>query len=118
MQTNQSRLPAQSRFQTDLHRLLTILMQREIDDPRLAGLTITEVSITGKTEHAWVKVHHILDVDRAFCVEKLNKLAPHFEHSLRRSLKRRRIPKIEFSWDDALDKGNAVMDTLQKLHRD
>ncbi|OIO66876.1 MAG: ribosome-binding factor A [Zetaproteobacteria bacterium CG_4_9_14_3_um_filter_49_83] len=110
-----SRLPVRHRLQTDIHRLLTTLMQRDIDDPRLAGITITEVAITKNSESAVIKIHHMQQVDQKLCVEKLNHLAKHFEYALRQSLKKRRIPALEFVWDVALDKGNAVLDILHGL---
>ena len=113
-----SRSPVRHRLQTDIHRLLTTLMQRDIDDPRLAGITITDVVISRNNEIALIKVHHLQQVDQSFCVEKLNQLAKHFDYALRQSLNKRRLPRLEFVWDHALDKGNAVLDILHGLKTD
>ncbi len=110
-----SKSPALSRFQSDFHRLLTTLMQREVDDPMLLGISLTRLDLTDPRGHAIAYVHSMMAVDKQACVQRLNKLAPRFLHQLRKAMPKKRLPELRFRWDEALDKTHAVMDTMQAL---
>jgi len=109
---------SQSRLQADIHRLLTTLLQREVDDPRLFGVTITGIEMSTGQRTAIIKVHRLQEAAPAECVERLNRLAPHFDHELRRALPRRSVPHVRFRWDDAFEAGSAVVDLLNRLERE
>lgn len=110
-----SKTPALRRYQTDIHRLLTTLMQRDMEDPMLLGMSLTRLNLTDANGHAIAYVHSILPVDEKECVKRLNRLSPHFLHQLRKSLPKKRLPELIFRWDDALDKTNQVVDTMNTL---
>ena len=105
------------RLQTDIHRLLTTLMQREIDDPKLFGVTITRLEPSKAQQGMSVYVHRMNEADPKDVVDRLNKIRPHFEHELRRALPKRRFPTLKFRWDDAFDKSSSVLDVLSQLER-
>lgn len=99
---------SQSRLHADVHRLLSTMLLRDVADPRLAGIVITrvEASVDGHLLKVWV---HAMDVDDAdVCIERLNRLRPHFKHALRHALPRRRLPDLAFVWDRGMDKDDAV----------
>ncbi len=110
-----SKSPALRRYQTDIHRLLTTLMQRDMEDPMLLGISLTRLNLTDANGHALAYVHSILPVDEKECVKRLNRLSPHFSHQLRKALPKKRLPELIFRWDDALDKTHHVVDTMNKL---
>lgn len=107
---------SKARLQADIHRLLAMLMQREIDDPRLKALTITrlEISKDGNLAQVWLHSQH--ESDPAECLQKLRRLQAHFEHALRRALPRRRLPKLKFNLDEAYEAGSHVSDLISKLN--
>jgi len=90
------------RLHADVHRLLGIMLQRDVSDPRLAGVAVTRIEAArhGRLLKVWV---HGMDVDPEMCVTLLNRLRPHFMHGLRRALPRRRLPELRFVWDKGLD---------------
>jgi len=100
-----------------MHRLLSQLMQTEISDPRLLGVSITRVETTPSGHGLIVWIHHhsadAMDTER-----RLNQLAPHLMHLLRQALHRQRLPKLRFSWDEAMDKGEKVMRLMQDFSSD
>lgn len=110
-----NRSSGKDRLQKDIHRLLTILMQREIDDPKLFGITVTRLEASKAKQGMTVFVHRMDEYDPAAVVGRLNKICPHFEHELRKALPKRRFPSLRFRWDDAFDKGGAVNDLLSKI---
>ena len=110
-----NRSSGKDRLQKDIHRLLTTLMQREIDDPKLFGITVTRLEPSKAKQGMTVFVHRMNEDDSAAVVERLNKICPHFEHELRRALPKRRFPSLRFHWDDAFDKSGVVNDLLSKI---
>jgi len=106
--------PAQGRLYADIQRLLSVLLVREVADPRLQGVAITRLQAAGK--HSLTVWVHGIDLDPVLCVEQLNRMRPHFEHALRRSLARRRLPSLRFRWDEAVDRGDALRQRLRDLN--
>jgi len=103
------------RLQKDIHRLLTTLMQREIDDPKLFGISITRLEPSKAKQGMTIFVHQMNEKNPASIVESLNKMCPHFEHELRRALPKRRFPSLRFRWDDAFDKSGVVNDLISQM---
>jgi len=112
-----SKSPTQNRFQADMHRLLTIILQREVQDPLLLGLSLTRFEITGQQGQAIAYVHSMLQMDEKECVARLNRLKPHVLHLLRKAMPKRKLPDLMFRWDEAMDKAHQVMDTMDGLQR-
>lgn len=110
-----SRSTGQDRLHKDILRLLTTLMQREIDDPELFGISITRVESSKAGQGIHIFVHRMDATDPRSIVERLNRMRPHFEHELRRALPKRRFPSLRFSWDDAFDKSGNVIDLLNRM---
>ena len=110
-----NRPSGKDRLQKDIHRLLTTLMQREIDDPKLFGICITRIEPSKAKQGMTIFVHQMNENDPAAVVDRLNKMCPHFEHELRRALTKRRFPSLRFRWDDAFDKSGVVNDLLTKM---
>lgn len=93
-----------ARLYADIHRLLATLMQRDIADPRLAGISITRVEAVHGGQQVRVMVHKPGgDEEQAMCIERLNQLASHFAHQLRHAMPKRRLPGLKFCWDDSIE---------------
>jgi len=107
--------PAQARLYTDIKRLLSTLMQRDIADPRLIGTCITRIepSHGGQSVHVWV--HKFDKCDTNVCIDRLNHLASHFAHELRRAMPKRRLPKLLFCWDKSIEEGGDMVRLLHSL---
>jgi len=104
-------------MESDIQHLLTTLLQRDINDPCLIGTVITSVNVSRDSQSATIKVHGMKRDDADVVVERLMRLASHFEYELRRAMGRKRIPTLNFSWDNQLDQGNDMVELLNKLHR-
>ncbi|MDX8383525.1 MAG: ribosome-binding factor A [Ghiorsea sp.] len=109
--------PTQQRFKADMHRLLTTILRRDVDDPMLLGLSLTRFEMTDMQGQAVAYVHSMLPVEKKECVARLNRLKPHMLHILRKAMPKRRLPELMFRWDDALDKTHRVLDTMDGLNR-
>jgi len=106
----------QQRFLADIQRLLSTLLLRDVADPRFHGVSITRVEASGR-QLLKIWVYHNGESDQEICLQALNRMAPHFEHELRRALTKRRLPKIQFHWDTAFEKSGDVLQMLRNLER-
>lgn len=112
-----SKSPAKHRIQADIQRLLTTMIQRDANDPCFLGMVITSVDVSRDNQSAVIKIHGMKRDEADILVDRLARMTPHFEHALRRSLGKKRLPKLKFSWDSALDAGNDMVELLNKLDR-
>jgi len=114
---NHYKKPSKHRMESDIQQLLTILLQRDINDPCLLGTVITSVDVSRDNQSAVIQVHGMKREEADMVTERLMRLASHFEYELRRSMQRKRIPSLKFTWDTTLDRGNDMVELLNKLHR-
>jgi ribosome-binding factor A len=112
-----SKSPAKHRIQADIQRLLTTMIQRDANDPCFLGMVITSVDVSRDNQSALIKVHGMKRDEADMLVDRLTRMSPHLAHGLRRSLGKKRLPKLNFSWDTALDAGNDMVELLNKLDR-
>jgi ribosome-binding factor A len=98
-----------------MHRLLSQLMQREISDPRLIGISITRAEITFSGRGMTVWVHRLEVDDPKDCEDRLNRLVPHFMYLLRQALSKQHLPEIRFRWDETMEKSGKVLHMLREL---
>ncbi|GAV20903.1 ribosome-binding factor A [Mariprofundus micogutta] len=106
----------QQRFLTDVQRLLSTLLYRDVADPRFNGVSITRVEASGK-QFLTIWVYHNGETEQKACIDALNRMAPHFSHELRRALPKRRLPAIVFKWDSNFEKSGDVLQLLRDLQR-
>ena len=108
--------PAQQRLLTDIQRLLSTLLLRDVADPRLFNISITRLESPGR-QMADVWVYRANEENSKAIIKSLEKMTPHFEHELRRALPKRRLPKLRFKWDSAFEKSGDVLMMLRKLEQ-
>jgi len=110
-------IPAsQRRLLTDIQRLLSTLLLRDVADPRFAGASITRVEKSGR-QSITVWIYHAGEYDRKACMHTLERMTPHFEHELRHALAKRRLPGLRFRWDESFEKSGDVLQILRNLER-
>lgn len=97
-------------------RELSDLCRRELSDPRLQGITITEVTIDRELDHADVYVHALGDESRQKDVMQALKRATGFlRHELAGRMRLKNVPQLHFHWDPTLERAeriNAILDNL------
>ncbi len=106
---------SRERYRSDLHRHLTVLLARDVSDPRLQGVSITRIDLGRGNDAVHVWVHSMLESDGEVVTSGLQKLAGYFRHALGKSLRRRRIPELRFHWDHAFEQGNEMVERLGRM---
>jgi ribosome-binding factor A len=106
----------QKRVADRLQAVISELIQREMNDPRLELVTVTRVIIDRELEYANVFVCTVGDESRQAQVLNVLKGAHGFiRREVGRRVQLRRTPEIIFHWDLAPDKGEQVEQLLDQL---
>ncbi len=105
------------RYRSDLQHHLSVLLQRDVNDPRLQGVSITRIDLGRGNDAIHIWVHSMLEQDGEVVTRGLQRLAGFFRHALGKSLHRRKIPELRFHWDLAFEQGNAMVERLNNMER-
>lgn len=99
--------PRTRRVSELLRRELAQLIRTEIDDPRMAMVSITNVLVSKDLRHAKVYVTILTDEaeQRRETVEHLNQVAGLLRHRLAQQVRMRGVPRINFLYDETLERG-------------
>ncbi|MGC9521847.1 MAG: 30S ribosome-binding factor RbfA [Anaerolineae bacterium] len=102
-----------------IQRKITQLLLEESNDPRLAGVTITDVSVNRDTTRAEVYFSIIGDSEEIAEVEAaLNGAAGWMRQQMAPTLRLRNLPELVFIYDPSLAHGARIEALLQQLHED
>jgi ribosome-binding factor A len=94
------------------------LLLTDVRDPRVVGVTITEVHLDRELEHAEIWVNALGDESREKEVLQGLKAARGFiRKELGTRLKTRRVPELHFKWDKRLEQA-AHLDTILNALKD
>ncbi len=106
----------QQRTAEQMQQILSDLFLREMNDPRLQAVSITEVTIDRELEHADVYVNALGDESRqAEVMAALNRASGFLRHELLSRMRLRKAPQFHFHWDPRLVNVQEVEDILDNL---
>jgi ribosome-binding factor A len=107
----------QERTSGQIRKILSQLILREVADPRLHGITITDVEIDPELLFAKVYVNALGEEEREPEVMVALEHAKGFlRREVARRVKLRKAPELIFRWDESLERSeriNALLSTLE-----
>ena len=90
---------------------------REIRDPRVGFVTLTEVELSPDLKQARVFVSRLgSQAERDAAVDALNHAVPFLRHAVAVQAKLRYTPALRFVSDATLERGSRVEEILRDLH--
>jgi ribosome-binding factor A len=95
---------------------LTELITRQVHDPGIGFITITRVQVTPDLQQA--RVHYTTLGDekaRRETRRALERASPFLRRQLGRRLRLRRIPELQFFFDESIEKHDRIERILQEL---
>jgi ribosome-binding factor A len=106
----------QDRMNERIRVILSELLLREVSDPRLQGLTVTEVSLDSELMYANVYVNALGDEDRRDDVmEALKKAGGYLRREVGQRIRTRNTPELHFHWDTTLEHAERINQLLDNL---
>ena len=104
------------RMSERIHQILSELLLREVSDPRLQDVTVTEVALDPELMYAKVYVSAMANEEREAEVMKgLGRARGYLRRELGKRIRLRHTPELHFRWDDTLaqaDRINAIISSL------
>jgi ribosome-binding factor A len=96
-----------------IQEILGELFTFEVTDPRLQGVTVTDVKIDRELEYADVYVHAMDDPDEVMA--GLERATGFLRSALAQRTRFRKTPVLHFHWDVAMDRGERIDALLENL---
>jgi ribosome-binding factor A len=106
----------QKRTAEQIKIILSELILRQMRDPRLQDLTITDVTIDRELQYADIYVNALADDSReADVMAALQGATGYFRRELARRLDLRTVPHLHFHWDPTLAHAEHISQLLDSL---
>ena len=106
----------QQRTAERIQEVLSQLLMKEVSDPRLQGITITDVKVDPEIMFARIYVNALGDESRREEVmEGLERANGFLRSQLAQHIRVRTMPELRFLWDEALARANRVESILDSL---
>lgn len=106
----------QQRVAEQIQTILAELFQRELRDPRLQMVTVTEVKVDREFQAAHVYVNALGDESRqGEVLVALNKAAGFLRRELAQQMSLRTTPQLYFRWDPTQAQADRVHSLLDQL---
>ena len=96
-------------------RELATIIQRNKDDPLLAGVTITHVRVSPDLSHAKVFVTVLDQKKISDTLDALNKAAGFLQHILCKKVNLRATPKLHFIYDESIIRGQELSALIDRI---
>lgn len=101
----------QARMSGQIRKILSELLLREVSDPRLYGLTVTDVELDSELMYARIKVNALGEEEReAEVMFALEHAKGFLRREVAKRVRLRKAPELTFIWDVSLERG-------EKLHK-
>lgn len=109
----------QERVEELLKVEISEILQREMQDPRIGFVTITDVEITPDLRHARVFISIMGDdAKKDESMKALKRAAGFIRSELGKRIRMRTTPEIEFKIDDSIDRGVRILELLEQIKKD
>jgi ribosome-binding factor A len=105
------------RVAEELRRILSELVRREIKDPRVRDVTITEIEVARDLSHASVFYTPLdPDADLEAIQQGLQRAAGFMRSKLAKRMSTRTVPKLNFKYDTSIEQGDRMGRLLRELN--
>ena len=96
---------------------LSEMLVMEISDPRLAGVSVTDVRVDRELAYAEVYVSALEGSERAReILEGLEHASGYFRHELAQRIDLFTFPRLRFHWDPTFEKADRIERLIASLH--
>jgi ribosome-binding factor A len=107
------------RLSERIHQEVSVMLAREVSDPRLENLNVTRVDVSGDLRIAKIYVIVHGDEDEiAETMDALKRASGYFRHRLAQNIDLRFAPEIRFYVDRSIEKGEHFLQVLQQVHEE
>jgi ribosome-binding factor A len=101
-----------------IHEEISVLFQREVSDPRLINISVTDVKVDRELAFATIFVSTLQDDDREIILGALHGARGFFRSQLANRIPMRVFPRLRFRYDPTSAQGARIDELLAELREE
>lgn len=106
------------RIASIIMRNVSEILRKDVKDPNIGFVTITDVQVTNDLSYATIYVTFLDKIDKSkYRMEALNNVKGLVRSKLAKTLSTRRCPDLVFKYDDSLTRGNHIDEIINDLNK-
>ncbi|UAY78472.1 30S ribosome-binding factor RbfA [Pasteurella canis] len=108
------------RVAQEIQKEIAVILQREVKDPRIGMVTVSDVEVSSDLAYAKVFVTFLFDHDEAAIetgMKGLDKASPYIRSLLGKAMRLRIVPEIRFVYDRSLIEGMRMSNLVTNVVR-
>jgi ribosome-binding factor A len=107
------------RIQDQMKRVLTEILENQVNDPRVEGVYVTDVTVDRELDFANIYVSSLEGKSRAEeILEGLSTASGFIRYTLSQEVDLRVMPKFRFFWDETPEKADRIESLLAELRNE
>ena len=107
------------RINDRIKQVLSVLLISKIDDPRLAGVSVTDVKVDRELDYANIYVSSLDGAKSSRdVIAGLNHARGYLKHEIEQEVDLRVMPRLRFFWDPTPERADRIDTLLAKLHEE
>ncbi|AHG77512.1 30S ribosome-binding factor RbfA [Mannheimia bovis] len=106
------------RVAQELQKEVAVILQREVKDPRIGMVTVSDVEVSRDLAYAKIFVTFLFDNDREAIVQGmkgLEKASPYIRTLLGKAMRLRIVPELRFIYDESLVEGMRMSNLVSSV---
>ncbi|AHG73529.1 MULTISPECIES: 30S ribosome-binding factor RbfA [Mannheimia] len=106
------------RVAQELQKEVAVILQREVKDPRIGMVTVSDVEVSRDLAYAKIFVTFLFDNDREAIVQGmkgLEKASPYIRTLLGKAMRLRIVPELRFIYDESLVEGMRMSNLVSNV---
>lgn len=97
------------RIQDQILRVVTMILETKVNDPRIEGAYVTDVSVDRELDYANIYISSLAGPDQAEeILAGLRNAAGFIRHTLSQEVELRVMPKLRFYWDETPERADRL----------
>lgn len=106
------------RVAQEVQREVNDILQKKIRDPRVQGVTITDVHVTGDLQHAniYYSILSSSENDKKEAQEGLEKASGLIRKEIGQRLKIYKVPELKFELDSSVEYGSHIDELIREMN--
>ncbi|MBE2895317.1 30S ribosome-binding factor RbfA [Pasteurellaceae bacterium HPA106] len=109
------------RVAQEIKKEIAVILQREVKDPRIGMVTVSDVELSRDLEHAKIFVTFLFDQDES-AVQKgmqgLHEASGYIRTLLGKAMRLRVVPELRFEYDNSLVEGMRMSNLVTQVVND
>jgi ribosome-binding factor A len=104
------------RIQEQIQKVLTEILENRVNDPRVEGVYITDVTIDRELDYANIYVSSLAgEPEVEEILEGLRNAAGFIRYNLSQEVELRVMPRLRFYWDDTPERAERIESLLNEI---